>query len=256
MSCHDVIILSKILILTSPVYQLPVRLRRFCSENSGSCITGQGFAIILIMELIFLVIILIFSIVLHEVSHGTMANYLGDPTAKNSGRLTLNPIPHLDFLGSFIVPLIMMTPAIFGARTFIFGWAKPVPINPHNFRDQKYGEAKVAIAGPLANFSLALVFGLSLRFLPVVLVHSGLIYLFSYIVYINIILAIFNLLPIPPLDGSHILFTFLSKKLENFKIFIYQYGIFILLFIIFFFPGQINLVANSIFHFIVGFSFF
>ena len=139
------------------------------------------------MEWIFLIAILIFSVVFHEVSHGTMANYLGDPTAKNAGRLTLNPIPHLDILGSIIVPLIMAIPAAFGAPTFIFGWAKPVPINPYNFRDRKYGEARVAIAGPLANFSLALVFGLFLRFIPTALISSGLAVFFSYIVYINII---------------------------------------------------------------------
>ena len=209
------------------------------------------------MEWIFLIAILIFSVVLHEVSHGTMANYLGDPTAKNAGRLTLNPIYHLDLFGSVIVPLFLILFAkLSGGGGIIFGWAKPVPINPYNFRDQKYGEAKVAIAGPLANLALALVFGLGLRFLPLIFVSPALVLLFSYIVYINIILAIFNLLPIPPLDGSHILFAFLPKKLENLKIFFHQFGVFILLFIIFFFFNWIILITNSIFQLIVGLPLF
>ena len=207
------------------------------------------------MEWLFIIIILIFSVVLHEVSHGVMANYLGDPTAKDQGRLTLNPIYHLDLFGSIILPLFMVIMSrLANTQTIIFGWAKPVPINPYNFRDQKYGAAKVAIAGPLSNFSLALVFGLSLRFLPVALISPNLVYLFSYIVYINIILGVFNLVPIPPLDGSHILFTFLPKGMEKLKIFIYQYGIFILLFIIFFFFNWIAVLANLIFRLIAGFS--
>ncbi len=205
------------------------------------------------MEWIFLVAILIFSVVLHEVSHGTMANYLGDPTAKNAGRLTLNPLYHLDLFGSIIVPLFLILLAKLGGGGIIFGWAKPVPINPYNFRDQKYGEAKVAIMGPLANLSLALVFGIALRFLPVIFVYPALVLLFSYIVYINIILAIFNLLPVPPLDGSHILFAFLPRKMGNLKIFFHRFGGFVLLFIIFFLFNWIVLITNSIFQLIVGF---
>jgi len=205
------------------------------------------------MEYLFLIIILIFSIVIHEVSHGAMANYLGDPTAKYAGRLTLNPIPHIDPIGSIILPgiLIMMNMILPGGG-IIFGWAKPVPINPYNFRDQKYGSAKVALAGPGANLAIALFFGLALRFFPVVSAISGLYVVFSYIVYINILLAVFNLLPVPPLDGSHILFTFLPYRMENIKIFLSQFGIFILLFIIFFFFQWIVLIINWIFAQIVG----
>jgi len=204
------------------------------------------------MEFLFLIIILIFSIVIHEVSHGAMANYLGDPTAKYAGRLTLNPLKHLDPVGSIIVPIFLILMINLTGGGIIFGWAKPVPINPFNFRDQKYGSAKVALAGPAANLALVLVFGLALRFLPIITVMPSLYLMFSYIVYINLLLAIFNLLPVPPLDGSHILFTFLPYSRQNVKIFLSQYGLFILLFIIFFFSRWLFLIINWIFTLIVG----
>ena len=206
----------------------------------------------MLLEYIFLIVILILSIVIHEVSHGAMANYLGDPTAKNAGRLTLNPIKHLDPIGSVIVPIFLILMIKLTGGGIIFGWAKPVPINPYNFKDQKYGSAKVAIAGPASNLAIALVFGLALRFLPVLAGFQGLYMMFSFIVYINILLAIFNLLPVPPLDGSHILFTFLPQKMENVRIFLQQYGLFILLFIIFFFFPWIILIINWLFTLIVG----
>jgi Zn-dependent protease len=208
------------------------------------------------MEYLFLIIILIFSIVIHEVSHGAVANYLGDPTAKYAGRLTLNPLKHLDPIGSVIVPIFLVLMANLTGGGIIFGWAKPVPINPYNFRDQKYGEAKVSLAGPGANLVIALIFGLTLRFLPIVSAFPGLYLMFSYIVYINILLAVFNLLPIPPLDGSHILFTFLPLKAESIKVFLNQFGFFILLFIIFFFFHWLVLIINWIFNLIVGVPFF
>ena len=127
------------------------------------------------LTIIFVLIILLFSIVIHEVAHGSVAYSLGDPTAKNAGRLTLNPIPHIDPIGSILLPgvLILMSVAL-GGGGIIFGWAKPVPINPYNFRDQKYGEVKVALAGPGANLLIALVFGLVLRFLPDISAMPGL----------------------------------------------------------------------------------
>jgi len=205
-------------------------------------------------EWIFLIAILIFSAVIHEVSHGTAANYLGDPTAKYSGRLTLNPLKHLDPFGSFLLPLLMLLAT--GGRGPVFGWAKPVPINPYNFRDQKYGSAKVAAAGPAANFAVALFFGLALRFFPAISAVSGLHLMFSYVVYINLLLGIFNLLPVPPLDGSHILFTFLPQGMENLKIILRQFGLFILLFIIFFLFNWVVLLINWIFSLIVGTNLF
>lgn len=204
------------------------------------------------MEYIFLLAILLFSVVIHEVSHGLMADYLGDPTARHAGRLTLNPIKHLDPFGSIIVPLFLL---ILNSP-ILFGWAKPVPINPYNLRDQKYGSAKVALAGPAANLALALVFGLTLRFLPVLADNPGLYLMFSYIVFINILLAVFNLLPIPPLDGSHILFTFLPYSLQKIKIFLKQFGLFILLFIFFYFFSRVIYIVNLIFKLIVGDSLF
>lgn len=209
------------------------------------------------MEFLFLIIILIFSVMIHEVAHGSVAYYLGDPTAKYAGRLTLNPLKHLDPIGSIIVPvfLIIMT-KIFGGG-IVFGWAKPVPINPYNFRDQKYGSLKVSLAGPLANLSLAVIFGLALRFFSWSLApFSGLVVMFSYIIYINLLLAIFNLLPVPPLDGSHILFALLPNSARNIKLFLSQFGIFILLFIIFFFFSYLIGIINFIFKLLTSIDLF
>ncbi|MBU4479981.1 site-2 protease family protein [Patescibacteria group bacterium] len=154
---------------------------------------------------IFSIIILIMSVVVHEVSHGFMAYYFGDPTAKMAGRLTLNPLKHLDLTGSVIVPTFA-----FLTTGFIFGWAKPVPYNPYNLRNAKIGEPMVALAGPLSNFSVALIFGLLIRFglIPLNLIEPA-----SLIVLINIVLGSFNLVPIPPLDGSKILFGLLPYNL-------------------------------------------
>ena len=175
-----------------------------------------------ILILIFSIIALIFSVVIHEVAHGAVANSLGDPTAKYAGRLTLNPLKHFDWVGSFFLPLLLTLLR----SPFIFGWAKPVPINPYNFRDQKYGQVKVAVAGVAANFALAAIFGLILRFWPVILdpVSAGFYTLAQSVVIINLGLAVFNLIPIPPLDGSHILFAFLPPSQTDFKIFLQKYG--------------------------------
>ena len=156
-------------------------------------------------ETVFSIIILVFSVVLHEISHGYMALYLGDPTAKLSGRLTLNPFSHLDPFGSVIVPIIT---SMFG---FTFGWAKPVPYNPYNLRNGKWGPALVAAAGPGANLIIALVFGLSLRFgfLSLATPFGELAFLITIV---NIVLAVFNMVPLPPLDGSKVLFALIPYK--------------------------------------------
>lgn len=134
--------------------------------------------------------------------HGWMADRLGDPTAKKAGRLTLNPIPHIDIFGSILLPFLLIA----SGAGFVFGWAKPVPYNPYNLRDAKYGPAKVAAAGPLGNFITALFFGFILRFFPIA--SPELIGLLQIIVFINLLLMIFNLVPIPPLDGSKVLAPF------------------------------------------------
>ena len=202
------------------------------------------------LEYILIILIFLFSVILHEVSHGYMAYYLGDPTAKNAGRLTLNPIKHLDPIGSILVPLIL----ILSKAGIIFGWAKPVPINPLNLRHKKYAQAKVAMAGPLANICVAVVFGFLIRFIPWTGsdFEMNLIFIFAYICWINLLLALFNLIPVPPLDGSHILFTFLPRSADSIKIFLIRYGFFILIFFIFFFFLFLIPIINFVFTLIVG----
>jgi Zn-dependent protease len=203
-----------------------------------------------ILILIFSAIVLIFSVVIHEVAHGAVANSLGDPTAKFAGRLTLNPLKHLDWMGSFFVPLTLL---VLGSP-ILFGWAKPVPINPFNFRDQKYGQVKVALAGVAANFALALVFGTILRFWPEISnpLSTGFYALAQEVVVINLILAVFNLIPIPPLDGSHVLFTFLPASQEDFKIFLQRYGFIFLLVVIYFLSPIMDPVLQFLYRLIVG----
>lgn len=188
--------------------------------------------------LIFSLIVLLFSIMLHEIAHGSMALRLGDSTAKYAGRLTLNPIKHIDIFGTIILPLML----IIFRSPFIIGWAKPVPINPFNLRDPKWGMLKVAIAGPSANFSIAIIFGLVIRFVPL---SENILLLFSIIVIYNFVLGLFNLIPIPPFDGSHVLFSFLSERFNHLKLFLQQYGLFILIF--FLFVGGLNLVFRGAF---------
>src|SRR3989344_5010198 len=163
------------------------------------------------VSFIFQIAILIMSVVIHEVSHGYAASMLGDQTARYQGRLTLNPLKHLDFVGSFLVPFLS-----YFLGGFIFGWAKPVPYNPYNLRPGRWSEAAVAFAGPASNILLALTFGVLLRI--GVSTEAGwaspaFIQITSMIVFINILLAVFNLMPIPPLDGSKLLFTIFPSKL-------------------------------------------
>jgi len=181
---------------------------------------------------IFSLIVLLFSVMIHELAHGYVAYSLGDPTAKYEGRLTLNPLKHLDPFGSIILPLLLFI----AGSPVLFGWAKPVPINPYNFTDKKFGEIKVSIAGPASNFLLAIVFGLILRFLPqeLILANPGIGIALTYIISINIWLAVFNLIPVPPLDGSWILFSFLPDRFYYVKNFLRQYGIIIMVFLILF----------------------
>lgn len=198
---------------------------------------------------IFTLIVLLFSVMIHEIAHGSVANFLGDSTAKNSGRLTLNPLKHLDPFGSVILPLLLLL--VTSGRGPIFGWAKPVPVNNYNLRDQKWGMLKVAISGPLINFIIAILFGLILRFF---VLPQQIFIFFSIISMYNFLWGIFNLVPIPPLDGSWILFTFLAERLSGFKNFLQRYSFIILLFIIFFGLDWLAFAANFFFHLVSGYS--
>src|SRR5665213_467855 len=160
-------------------------------------------------NLIFSLVVLIFSAIIHEVAHGYMADHLGDPTARLMGRLTLNPIPHLDPMGSIILPLILKLTG----SPILIGYAKPVPYNPHNLPG-KYGETLVAFAGPATNLGIALIFGLCIRFGAAAMTPTFL-QAFGIIVYLNLLLGLFNLIPIPPLDGSKVLSGLLPGRLGH-----------------------------------------
>lgn len=150
-------------------------------------------------DLIFTLLVLFVSVILHEVAHGYMANWLGDPTARLAGRLTLNPLPHIDPVGTVVLPILLV---LTNSPVFI-GYAKPVPVNEYNLPG-KYDLALVAFAGPLVNIALAVIFGLVIRFSGAAL-SPNLVDAFAAIVYVNLLLALFNLVPLPPLDGSKVL---------------------------------------------------
>ncbi len=164
---------------------------------------------------LFLYIVVIISAVFHEFMHGWMANNLGDSTAKDLGRLTLNPLKHIDLIGTLLLPLFLILTTNGG----FIGWAKPVPYNPYNLTDRKFGSTKVAFAGPAANFFMALIFGLIVRFIPL---NSTLFVTFSWITYINLALGFFNLIPVPPLDGSKLLIDLFPKS----AIFVMRFSVF------------------------------
>jgi Zn-dependent protease len=161
-----------------------------------------------IVSAVFLVVIIIFSAIIHEVMHGYAADKLGDPTARYAGRLTLNPIPHIDPIGSILLPLVL----VLSGSPIFFGWAKPVPYNPYNLRPGRFSEAIVAGAGPASNAVIAIVFGIIVR----LGVFATLSDFFFLIVVVNVMLCIFNLIPIPPLDGSKVLEALLPRS--------WQYG--------------------------------
>ena len=172
--------------------------------------------------------ILLFSIVLHEYCHGYVAYLCGDNTARKQGRLTMNPIPHIDLMGSIIFPVLL----IITNAGFLIGWPKPVPINPNNFRDYKKHHIFVSLAGVSSNLLLAFIFTVLLAFYVNIFrpdQNSVLILMFSYGIQINVILAIFNLLPIPPLDGSWVLYHLLPRDLARMYYRIFPYGFIILI---------------------------
>lgn len=203
------------------------------------------------IDFVFTIAALIMSVVVHEVSHGYVADILGDGTARFSGRLTLNPLKHLDPVGSFLIPVL----SYFSAG-FLFGWAKPVPYNPFNLKNQRWGELMVAAAGPLSNFLIAIVFGLIIRFSSELGINSvAFLSLSASIVFLNIILGVFNLVPIPPLDGSKVLFSILPAKLGYIQENLERYWPIALVVFVLFLWQFIAPVARFLFSFIVGIPF-
>lgn len=206
---------------------------------------------------IFYVIVLIMSVVIHEFAHGYTAYLLGDNTAKASGRLTLNPIKHLDIFGSIILPLMLLLTG----SGFLIGWAKPVPYNPNNLRNVRKGTFLVSFAGIAANILIAVIFGLLIRFAPMLGISSytsnpltvpPFYKITTIIVLMNLILAIFNLIPIPPLDGSKILFSALPYKYRYIETFLEKWGILMLLLFIIFLWNYIFPVVFSLFSVLTG----
>ena len=201
---------------------------------------------------IFSFIILIISVVIHEVSHGYMALYLGDTTAQRAGRLTLNPVKHIDLVGSIIVPIIT------GLLGVSFGWAKPVPFNPNNLRDRRWGEALVAVAGPLSNVVLALVFAFVARQAGVFetlvspIFAQSLFSISALIVVINLTLAIFNLVPIAPLDGSKIFFALIPQRFYEVREFLERHQLVMVIIFVFFLWQLFDPIVYKLFSLLIG----
>ncbi|MEK7478164.1 MAG: site-2 protease family protein [Patescibacteria group bacterium] len=200
------------------------------------------------MTVIFYILVIIISVVIHEVSHGYIANLLGDPTAKLSGRLTLNPLVHLDPLGSIIIPAALV---LMGLP--VIGWAKPVPYNPYNLRVGKWGPAYVALAGPASNLIVAGFFSILIRLNSVyTLAPATFIQFSTLIVAVNIILAIFNLIPVPPLDGSKVLFAALPYHQRQIEVWLERYSLIFILGIIFFAGNILFYLQNILLHLFIG----
>ena len=210
------------------------------------------------IDLFFQIVVLILSIILHEISHGYAAEMYGDPTARLAGRLTLNPIKHIDLFGSIILPALL----VFSGSRILIGWAKPVPYNPYNLKG-RFAETVVALAGVLVNIAIAVIFGLLIRFGGPSM-SPAFLSLLSIVVYINLLLAFFNLIPIPPLDGSRALTSLLPYHLlERYRAFetrIASFGLiasflFLLLFIQLIWPFFAALLS-FVFSFITGASLY
>ena len=224
-------------------------------------------------QFILMLPVLLFSLSLHEFAHALAAKWAGDDTATRLGRLTLNPLAHIDPVGTVIVPLICLVQAMTGGGGFFFGWAKPVPVNSNRFKKLVW-EVYVSGAGPCANFSLVILFTMILklmfqtRFLPLPFISSdaseAIVMLFVQFIGLNVLLGLFNLIPIPPLDGSHIFYYFFvlphTKDHAIFKIytFLERYGFLLLMFLLFASPSERNpfyLVYNKAIMLIFKFIF-
>jgi Zn-dependent protease len=200
--------------------------------------------------IVFEFVVFIFSVMIHEVAHGLTAERLGDPTARLMGRITLNPLRHIDPVGSVILPAIL---AFSGLP--VIGWAKPVPYNPERLKNPRQAGARIAFAGPVSNLIIAVVFGLAVRFAGGALLNSTPLGLFFVkIIYLNIILAVFNLIPIPPLDGSRVLFGMLphTRGAREVELFLERYGFMIILALVFWGFGIIEVITGALFRIVVG----
>ncbi len=203
------------------------------------------------------IIILIFSVILHEVSHGYMADVLGDPTARLQGRLTLNPLKHIDPFGSVIFPLLLVV----SHAGFVFGWAKPVIYNPFNLKNKRRGEFLIAIAGPASNLLIAIIFSVIIRLLTGgfsgatgAMELSPFVEICTYVVAINIVLAVFNLIPIPPLDGSKLLLAWLPQQYGKVRLTLERFGPFLVLIVVLFVWQLIYPIIPYVFSFFTGLS--
>jgi Zn-dependent protease len=216
----------------------------------------------LLPAVIVVAIMLLVGLPVHEFSHALAAYRLGDGTAKLFGRLTLNPIAHFDPVGGTLLALTFIGSAMAGGALG-FGWAKPTPVNPLNLQGGRRSEAVVAAAGPISNLVLATAGAIPLRFLvanPQLVDSNSLLFQVLFLfVEINLVLMIFNLIPIPPLDGSKVMFAFMDRRTEyQVRPFLEQYGFFILIALLFFPPGNsigfriISPIINAIFGFLVG----
>jgi Zn-dependent protease len=191
-----------------------------------------------------MVVVLLFSVIVHEVAHGYVALLNGDPTARMLGRITLNPVPHIDPVGTILLPAILLM----SHAGILFGWAKPVPVNPLNYRDHRWGEITVSAAGPLSNLALAAGFAFLLR---LGLMNLGFIKLAFFGVSINIFLALFNLIPIPPLDGSHIVAILLPRNLLHLYSYLEPVGFVLILLL--FYTGVLGILIMPLYRIILFF---
>ena len=203
------------------------------------------------MELLLIVPVLLFSVVVHEVAHAWQALREGDTTARDLGRITLNPVPHLDPVGSLLVPLLLY----FLPGDFLFGWAKPVPVNPRNYRNYRAGDIRVSLAGIVSNLCLVVMFALLLAALTAVQgvsffsgeIGVNLVTIATYGIFINLILAYFNLIPIPPLDGSHVLYHLLPPAVGARYREMGRYGVTLLFLTVVVFPGAFTALLSPVF---------